>query len=335
MYRNSLTLPLIALVLALASAGMLAFDLNLKRQAEQASALTVDGAIIENEYENSLQIDGLQMDVYWSMKKDRISIGLRAPSKGWIAIAINPEGPFMKGGDIIIGYVKDQQLFLQDSYAQTPTGHQPDVELGGRDDIIERAGSESDSGTIIEFSRNLETGDPYDKPIREGQPMIIQVAYADEDDFSSYHGRSRALVPQVNFFQTGSTVGVAKPLWPGLPSHLEAYELGLVAWVIVVGLFAIQGFLSIWIEGRELKVGESARASESAVALLLAAFLTVLTLVLAWQFMLSLYRGAPPSVIAVYAALSLFTLAAFILIYRRAFVPSETIVQAHDDHVPW
>lgn len=333
MYRNSLTLPLITLVLALAGAVVLAFDLSLKQQAEQAQALVVDGRIGEKEYENHLKPDDMQMDVYWTIRDDRIYIGLRAPSQGWLAIAVNPEGPQMKGGDIIIGYVKENQLFLQDSYAPEPTGHQADKELGGRDDILEKAGAEDQASTVIEFARKLDTGDQFDKPIRQGELSLIQVAYTSEDDFTSYHGSNWTLIPQIDFFKTRSQGSRTVSL--GLVSHLEAYELGLIAWVAVLGIFAIQGIISVWLEGQELKANELSSPSESIGALLLTALLAVLELVWAVQFVRSLYGGAPPTIVALYAALLSFTLAAILLVYRRAFVSTETIVQARDDHIPW
>ncbi|MBI3659628.1 hypothetical protein HY230_04055 [Candidatus Acetothermia bacterium] len=333
MFKNTIALPLIALALALAGAAALAFDLNLKEQAKQAQPLVVDGKIGESEYQNHLRVDGIQMDLYWSIQGDRIYVGLHAPGRGWVAIGFDPEGPIMQGADIVIGYVKDGKLFLQDSYANVPTGHQADTELGGRDDILEKAGSQSADGTVLEFSRKLDTGDKFDKPIRDGKPMAILMAYAEDADFTSYHSRTRARVQSVDFFQANSKANETPPLW--VASHLEAYELGLVAWIIVLGIFAIQGFISVRLEGRELIPGHFVPARESTISVVFTALLTVLELVWAVQFIASLYEGARPAVVATYGALLAFTLAAILLVYRQSFVSAETIVQEREDHIPW
>lgn len=334
MYRNSLTLPIIALTLALLGAGVLTFDLSSKEQPAQG--LAVDGKIGEAEYQNHLRVENIRMDLYWTIKEDRIYVGLHALAKGWLAIGFDPEGPFMKGADIVIGYVKDGQIFLQDNYANGPTGHTADTELGSRDDILEKAGSQDEKGTTIEFSRLLDTGDQFDKPIREGKPLPVILAYSNAADFTSYHGKTRALMQPIDFFQKSSPqVSGRVSLWPGLPSHLEAYEIGLVAWVVLLSLFAIQGMISVWLEGRELKVGKPTRASEPIAALLLAVLLALLEFIWIVQFVRGLYGGAPPAMIAIYAALLSFTLAILLLIYRRAFLSAETILQERDDHVPW
>ncbi len=216
MFRNSIKLPLVALIFAAVGALVLGWDLNLRQQAEMATLqaadkwptagtqpLQVDGVIVKGEYANALQPPQLDMELFWTIRGDRLYVGLRAPTQGWVAIAFNPEGPLMKGADIVIGFVKEGQLYLQDNYADTPASHQGDEKLGGRDDLLEEAGSEDDTGTTIEFSRALDTKDSYDKPIRPGESMTLLLAYATADDFTSYHSKTRALVSNVDLFGGG------------------------------------------------------------------------------------------------------------------------------------
>ncbi|OGF53349.1 MAG: hypothetical protein A2Z21_07890, partial [Candidatus Fraserbacteria bacterium RBG_16_55_9] len=152
-FKGSIKLPVIALLLAGAGTLALGFDLSRKYPGEPPTtwaveqlteipgALQVDGLIQEGEYQNLLSSSRLKMNLYWSIRDDRIYCGLRAPTQGWIALGFNTEIPLMRGADIIIAYVKDGQLSLEDSYANSRTGHQMDIQQGGRDDILEKASS--------------------------------------------------------------------------------------------------------------------------------------------------------------------------------------------------
>jgi hypothetical protein len=203
MWKNNLTLPLLSLVLAALGALWLAIDFALQGPAASspsasASAPTggspvIDGRIGEGEYARRFRDEATGIDLYWTVLGDQIYFALQSPSAGWVALSLSPEGPMMQGGDIIIGYVSDDGLHIQDNYADGPAGHQADLELGGQEDILEAAGSEGGEGTIIEFRRRLDTGDRYDRPIIQGEEEI-QLAYSDSDDLSAYHARNRSTI---------------------------------------------------------------------------------------------------------------------------------------------
>jgi hypothetical protein len=59
----------------------------------------------------------------------------------------------MEGEDILIGYIRNKELFLQDYSANRPVNHYNDVNLGGRDDVLQSSGSEDNTFTVIEFRR--------------------------------------------------------------------------------------------------------------------------------------------------------------------------------------
>jgi hypothetical protein len=65
--------------------------------------------------------------------------------------------------------------------------HPPDEELGGQQHILSFAGSERDGVTTFEFSRALETGDAYDKPLSQEGELKIIWAYSNSDDFLDLH----------------------------------------------------------------------------------------------------------------------------------------------------
>jgi hypothetical protein len=99
----------------------------------------------------------------------------------------------MEGEDILIGYIRGRELFLQDYFANSSVTHANDVSLGGRDDVLESSGSEDQQSTTIEFRRRLDTGDRFDRPITPGT-HTVQLAYAPSDDFVTYHGEKRTVV---------------------------------------------------------------------------------------------------------------------------------------------
>ncbi len=203
MNRGTLTLSIVFLLVALVGGLVLVADLWLKSAPESASSSmaslpTADGVIQKGEYAHTLHDEVTGMDLYWSIVGDKIYFGLHSPDKGWLALGLAPDGPAMKGADILIGYVKDGQATMRDEFADTPYSHKPDTDAGGRDDIISSAGSQDDSGTTLEFERLLVTGDEHDKPIVKGK-MFVMLAYSDKADWTTYHGKKRNTV-QVDFF---------------------------------------------------------------------------------------------------------------------------------------
>ena len=193
MWRNNLTLPLLSLVVAALGALLLVLDFGLRHTSPSptpAAAVggspTLDGRIGEGEYAHGFRDETTGIELYWTVLGDQIYLALHSPGRGWVALALSPEGPMMQGGDIIIGYVSDDKLYIQDNYADGPASHKADLELGGSDDLLEAAGFEDDGGTVIEFRRKLDTGDRYDHAITTGE-MAIQLAYSDRDDSAAYH----------------------------------------------------------------------------------------------------------------------------------------------------
>lgn len=169
----------------------------------------VDGQIAPHEYQYLYHNNELNMDLYWSLDEDEgeIYIGLAAPAHGWVAFGLREpeeeeeeEGKIMEGVDIVIGYVKDGKLSIQDNFANAPTGHAADTSLGGTDDVLQSAGSEDDWGTVIEFARKLDTGDSYDVAIPQVKTEVYLAYNSTADDFVSYHGRESRAEVEFDFY---------------------------------------------------------------------------------------------------------------------------------------
>ncbi len=179
----------------------------------QAQRPTIDGTIVPGEYKFSYTDPDLKMEVYWTIDDEFIYIGLKAPTKGWVGIGWRNGVPLEEaeegkiGVDQYMGYVKDSKLSMHDAFQDkdkaAPTG---DTELTGKvkgkdikgkDDIIEKAGSEDSSSTTIEFKRKLNTQDLFDNSVpAQGE---VYLAYGPADDFTTYHGRDRRKEVIVNF----------------------------------------------------------------------------------------------------------------------------------------
>lgn len=193
MERNSLVLPVVALVIA-GMMGLLLFaDFYRHWAAEQErrAALrpaTLDGRIEPDEYARSYLDAATGIELHWTLLDEEIFIALRCPGHGWVALGWGEpdQVQMMKDADFVLAYVDQTGLHIEDSFGVDFVAHAPDTELGGRDDILEKAGAEQADSTIIEFRRRLDTGDAYDRPIHPGS-LTVLFAHAHEDDFVSYH----------------------------------------------------------------------------------------------------------------------------------------------------
>ncbi len=129
-----------------------------------------------------------------------ISVGIKAKTSGWVAIAIgSPHGH----SDVWIGYVSAGQVTLLDTHDASESGAHPlDTANGGTNDLTNITGSETSGVTTIEFKRKLDTGDKYDIPLVTGS-NVITWAIGPSDDINAEH----------------SVVGLATFEIPVLPTH--------------------------------------------------------------------------------------------------------------------
>jgi len=223
-----LTLTLVLALLGTASTVLLLVDFQLKLKAREVasgsmsssfevgtspsstSSSQVDGIIRRGEYAylyRDLQND---LDLYWRIDESQglIYLGMTCTLRGRMAISFEPTGPRMKGGDILVAYVKDGQVEAQDAYADQLTSQRADRDLGGTDDILEKAGSQDPQRTTIELVRKLDTKDGFDKPITRNT-MRIQTACSDLPNFVGLYADTWTTI-QVDFYK-GTTDPASPP----------------------------------------------------------------------------------------------------------------------------
>jgi hypothetical protein len=185
-------------------------------------AQIVDGMISPDEYDYSQTFDGEAMRVSHTISGDLLYMAVEAETEGWVAVGFDP-GAIMNNADMVFGWVVDGTAFSKDCFSIGPTGpHPPDTELGGTSDIAEYAVTEADGRTILEFSRNLSTGDEYDKDISEGMKIIW--AYGLTDDEDMYHDRAG-----YGTLAGGGSGGIGRPL---LLTHIFTMSLSLIAFFV-------------------------------------------------------------------------------------------------------
>jgi hypothetical protein len=135
--------------------------------------------------------DGIVLQ--WKVDGENLQVRLAAVTGGWIAVGFHPTRR-MEDSNIIIGYVKDGQVFMSDHYGTGQTTHTADEELGGTNDITEPQGGEENGGTWLSFTIPLDSGDRYDRVLRPGNSYRVNLAAGQEDDFGTYHGTNRTAV---------------------------------------------------------------------------------------------------------------------------------------------
>ena len=154
--------------------------------AKPSLEFKADGVISDGEYTGKQTYDNGNYEISWYSDEKDMIIGVKAKTKGFIAMAVQPNKA-MKDADIIIGYVKDGKVSIDDEFSTGNFGpHSPDVDLGGKNDITVFGGKEDGEYTVIEFKRSLDTKDKYDNSLKPGSNQILW-AYGEADDFSLKH----------------------------------------------------------------------------------------------------------------------------------------------------
>lgn len=115
------------------------------------------------------------VDVQWRVEDDVLTVQMAAATTGWVAVGFDPQRR-MEGANFIIGYVSDGDVHVSDDYGVGPISHEPDVDIGGTDNILQAEGEERDGVTVIRFSIPLDSGDSTDRPLRAGSTYSVLVA---------------------------------------------------------------------------------------------------------------------------------------------------------------
>ncbi len=153
-----------------------------------ALSVNIDGIISEDEYDAQAVFGNGDFVLMWSVDDDTIYFGIVARTTGYVGLGIDPEQR-MLNADMIISWVNDGgSVEIFDAFSTGATGpHPEDTDLGGTFDILDYDGSETDTHTLIEFSRKLSTGDQYDNVIPATGSLDIIWSLGPSDTFTPRH----------------------------------------------------------------------------------------------------------------------------------------------------
>jgi len=288
----------------------------------------LDGKITPGEYRFDWTDEASKLHFAWSIVGDRLLGAIQSPDTGWVAVGFGGAGPLMFGADIIIGSVGPNGVLVQDHYADSPTGQEPDTALGGTNDILASAGLETPEGTTIEFERPLAAHDSLDVAIESGQTHVI-MASAESDDLEEYHAGGRKAVALLDLFQ-GPPASSARSVV--LPDHLDDVQIVLAAFAALFLVMGLHGYLeSLAASGAALP--PDAPVSDVSVIVIVA--LMVVEVVSLGIFGVGVAKAAPTWLLGLTLGTGLLALAGIVAAYSRVFVRWEVITRERDDGIPW
>lgn len=178
-------LAVTTITLALSHGGIVLYNQYMPLQISEIQVENqVNVQFVNNEGYNEISSENIVLQ--WKVENENIDVILTAPTNGWISIGFNPEN-MMQGANIIIGYIENENVFIQDDYGNYYTSHTKDDDLGGVQNIVSESGMEADMETILHFTIPLNSGDEYDTKLEKGSEYKILLACGNKDDFSTRH----------------------------------------------------------------------------------------------------------------------------------------------------
>ncbi|MCX5858787.1 MAG: DOMON domain-containing protein [Proteobacteria bacterium] len=137
------------------------------------------------------QVTDQNITLKWKVSGANLDLKVSAPTTGWVAVGFPPDHNALMelGTNLIVGYVKNGAVSIEDDYVNIPHFHQSDVALGGVDNVTNKTGTQSGGSTEIGFTIPLNSGDAYDVPLATGVTTTVLLAHALDGttDFVTHH----------------------------------------------------------------------------------------------------------------------------------------------------
>jgi hypothetical protein len=126
------------------------------------------------------QVTDQNITLKWKVSGANLDLKVSAPTTGWVAVGFSPNHTALmeQGTNLIIGYVQNGAVAIEDDYVTVRHFHQSDVSLGGVDNVTNKTGTLSGGSTEIAFTIPLNSGDTYDVPLATGVTTTVLLAYA-------------------------------------------------------------------------------------------------------------------------------------------------------------
>ena len=115
---------------------------------------------------------------------------------------------------------------------------------------------------------------------------------------------------------------------------LNELQLGATAWALALGIYGLQGIVSIVVEGRQVFPGMIKPRLNNPLSVVIAA-LSVLLFVLAGLTGFAIVSGQSTALIGTAAGAGCLDLGLLLLFYKEAFIGHEAHLESRQDGVPW
>jgi hypothetical protein len=115
---------------------------------------------------------------------------------------------------------------------------------------------------------------------------------------------------------------------------LNELQLGATAWALALGLYGLQGIVSIVVEGRQLSPGMIKPRLSSPLSTVIAT-LSVILFMLAGATGFAIVSGQSTALIGTAAGAGCLDLGLLLLFYKEAFIGHEAHLDLRQDGVPW
>jgi hypothetical protein len=115
---------------------------------------------------------------------------------------------------------------------------------------------------------------------------------------------------------------------------LNELQLGATAWAMALGIYGVQGIVSIVVEGRQVFPGMIEPRLNNPLSVAIAG-LSVVLLVLAGATGFAIVSGQSTALIGTAAGAGCLDLGLLLLFYKEAFIGHEAHLDLRQDGVPW
>lgn len=113
---------------------------------------------------------------------DSLLVKVSATTVGMVLIGfdIDPLSG-LQDANIITGYVVGDTAYIRDNIGTGEEAYLPDTVYGGTDDLVDKAGTETEGITELTFTIPLNSGDPNDCVLEIGGYYLIFLAWGNND----------------------------------------------------------------------------------------------------------------------------------------------------------
>ena len=142
-------------------------------------------------------------------------------------------------------------------------------------------------------------------------------------------------LPIVSLILAGMlAIAAATTLDPGRPLPLSELQLGAVGGALTLGVFGIQGLISVLLEGRELRPGMAPPQLTNPLSAAVV-FVSILLFGDALLLGYGIVTGWGTAALGVAAGAGCVFLATLLVCYKEAFLGDEARFDDREDGVPW